>query len=373
MKVLTEFYDIVTNPYSYARKWKTESGGKILATFCSYAPEEIIYASGALPFRIFGTSENITLADSHLQSYCCSLVRGSLEEALAGRLNFLDGTVFPHTCDSIQRLSDIWRINAGFPLHFDVILPVKLNTPNAGEYFQDVLKKFLKDIETALHIEIDNDKLIEAVKLYNNIREKTGAIYRLKSDYPEIISGRDLHTVIKAGMLMDRKDYLLKLDDLLELLDDKKENSQKSSKKRIMLAGGICNHPDIYTLLEDSGAAVIWDDLCTGTRFTEGIIEEKADPLAAITKRYLDRAVCPAKHSGLFVRGERLVKLAKEHNAAGVIFLFLKFCDPHCFDYPYLKSYLDKEGIRNMLLEIEEQPQSEGQLKTRFETFIDML
>ena len=52
-------------------------------------------------------------ADAHLQAYSCSLVRGALEDALAGRLDFLDGAmVFPHTCDSIQRLSDIWRMNA---------------------------------------------------------------------------------------------------------------------------------------------------------------------------------------------------------------------------------------------------------------------
>ncbi len=76
---------------------------------------------------------------------------------------------------------------------------------------------------------------------------------------------------------------------------------------------------------------------------------------------------------GMTVRGESLVRQAKKHDAAGVIFLLLKFCDPHAFDYPYLKQFLDDAGIPSILLEVEEQLPSDGQLKTRFETFVDML
>jgi benzoyl-CoA reductase/2-hydroxyglutaryl-CoA dehydratase subunit BcrC/BadD/HgdB len=72
-------------------------------------------------------------------------------------------------------------------------------------------------------------------------------------------------------------------------------------------------------------------------------------------------------------RGENLVTLSREHGVQGVIFLQLKFCDPHSFDYPYLKETLDKAGIPSMLLEIEAQLPPEGQLLTRFETFIQML
>jgi benzoyl-CoA reductase subunit C len=63
----------------------------------------------------------------------------------------------------------------------------------------------------------------------------------------------------------------------------------------------------------------------------------------------------------------------REHKVDGVIFLMLKFCDPHAFDYPYLKGFLDAENVPSMLLEIEGQLPPEGQLMTRFETFIEML
>ena len=96
-------------------------------------------------------------------------------------------------------------------------------------------------------------------------------------------------------------------------------------------------------------------------------------PSPQLPTRYLERPVCPAKHAGIFTRGENLLKIVKEKNARGVVFFFLKFCDPHAFDYPYMKECLDKEGIPSMMLEVEDQLPSEGQLRTRFETFVDMI
>jgi bzd-type benzoyl-CoA reductase N subunit len=372
MKELEIFREINNNPYSYAEKIAEETGKKVAGYFCTYAPEEILHGAGLLPFRIFGTAENITLADSHLQTYCCSLVRGGLEEALAGRLSFLSGTVFPHTCDSIQRLSDIWRINGGFPVHLDIVLPVKLDTESARKYAVDVFKKFRREVEEGFGAAISDEKLFESIRLYNSIRALLTEIYTLKSGNPGIIAGQDIYRVIKAGMIMERGDYRQRLKELRDALEKKKDENG-GSYRRVLLAGGICSHPDIYSLLEDSGGAVIWDDLCTGSRFFTGMIDESKDPVEGIAERYIERNVCPAKHMSVTSRGDNLLKLVKEKNAAGVIFIYLKFCDPQAFDYPYLKDTMEKEGIPTLLLEIDEQNQAYGQLKTRFETFVEML
>jgi benzoyl-CoA reductase/2-hydroxyglutaryl-CoA dehydratase subunit BcrC/BadD/HgdB len=118
---------------------------------------------------------------------------------------------------------------------------------------------------------------------------------------------------------------------------------------------------------------VVGDDLCTGSRGLTGTIDTGTDPIAAIAQRYARRAVCPAKHSGITSRGDELVRLARAHRADGVIFMFLKFCDPHAFDYPYLKAMLDDAGIPSLLVELEEQTASQGQFQTRCEAFMEML
>ncbi len=365
--------EIATDPNTYARKWKETTSRPVIGYFCSYTPEEIIHAANALPMRIFGAGDGFIKTDSHLQAYSCSLVRGGLEEALTGRLDFLDGTVFPHTCDSIQRLSDIWRLNAGIPLHLDIVLPVKLNTDSAREYMLKVIRKFKIDLETGLGTPITMHSLSESIELYNRIRNTFMEIYNLRSKYAGIVDGRRILEMIKCSMTMDRNDFLEILTTFRDELINRAANFKQEKRKRILLAGGICNHPDFYTVIEKSGGSVVYDDLCTGSRLYTGNIDSSGDPVESIARRYMERVVCPAKHSGITSRGKNLVEMAKEHKVDGVIFLFLKFCDPQSFDYPYLKEHMDREGIPSMLMEVEERLPSEGQLTTRFETFIGML
>jgi benzoyl-CoA reductase subunit C len=372
MEHIKELRTVVDNPADYARTIKT-GGKKIVGYMCTYAPEEIIHAAGAHPLRLFGSNRNILLADSHLQSYCCSLVRGVLEDALSGDLNYLDGMIFPHTCDSIQRLSDIWRLNIPYGFHLDVVLPVKLNTNSARDYLIDVLKRFRSDLEKSLQVKITDDDLKKSIALYNEIRSGLKKVYELKSDYPEIISGKDIYMLIKAAMIMERNDYLKILQSVIKELDKSGGNVSKSKAKRLILSGGICNHPDIYSVVEEAGAVVIGDDLCTGSRYFSGHIDTAGDPITALANRYFERVICPAKHQDKNARAQNLIKIVKGGKAAGVIFIMLKFCDPHAFDYPYLKEALDKADIPSLLLEVEDQPPAQGQLKTRLEAFLENL
>ena len=373
MDIINEFRNVLNDPYAYAGEWKKKNGKKVVGFFCSYAPEELVLAADCLPVRLFGTRDNIVHADAHLQSYSCSLIRGALEEALTGRLDFLDGAVFPHTCDSIQRLSDIWRMNMKFSFHWDVVMPVKLNTESAREYMRDVLHDFRDELSSGLGVEISDEKIQEAIALYNRIRSLLKKIYEIRSKFPSVISGSDMHAILRGSMIMDRHELPGKLEKIVEHLEAESANAEDSSAMRLMFTGGICDFPDIFTVIEESGGVVAWDDLCTGSRYFEGSISNAGDPVSAIAERYTSRVICPAKHASVTSRGENITELAKEHDIAGVIFLYLKFCDPHSWDYPYMKEYLDRAGVPSMLLEVEDRLPSEGQLRTRFETFIQTL
>jgi bzd-type benzoyl-CoA reductase N subunit len=371
MKDLAVLKAVAADPGKYVRQWKAETGGKVVGTFCSYAPEELILAGGALAFRVVGGSGGTLSADAHLQSYSCSLVRGALADALDGRLDFLDGVIFPHTCDSIQRLSDIWRMNAPIGFHMDVVLPVKLNTESARQYMIRVLGDARTQLASLLGGSITDADLHQAINVYNDIRGAIQRLYDLRSERPGIISGSDVHAIVRASMVMARRAFL----DCLTRVEEHLEGQEPapSAGKRIFLSGGVCNLPDVYGNIEAAGGRVVADDLCTGSRGLTGRIDTAEDPIAAIAERYARRAICPAKHSGIASRGEELVRLAQKERADGVIFVFLKFCDPHAFDYPYLKGMLDDAGIPSLLVELQEQSVSLGQLQTRCEAFIEML
>lgn len=372
MESLAICKQVAADPAAYALDWKKRTGGAVVGTFCSYAPEEIILASGALGYRVFGTDLAISKADAHMQAYSCSLVRGALEEVLAGRLDFLDGVVFPHTCDSIQRLSDIWRMNVKGGFHLDVIGPVKLDTDSARDYMIAVLRKFRKELEAHLGKEISADDIASAIEIGNRIRTTMRGIYAARRLRPDLIKGADLHAVVKAGMAMDRSEFCRLAEDLANQVSPGGGKADFSGK-RIVLSGGLCNMPDVYGTIENSGGVVVADDLCTGSRFYEADVASKADGVAAIAERYIGRNVCPAKHAGIRNRGESLVKLARDSGADGVIFMYLKFCDPHSFDYPYLKQMLADEKIPCLLYEMEEKDAGGGQFQTRCEAFMEML
>jgi benzoyl-CoA reductase subunit C len=373
MKHLEVFQKAVRDTADYSQELKKDKGKRIVGYVCSYTPEEIILAAGAHPLRLLGTKENIQRADAHLQSYCCSLVRGVLEEGLSGRVNFLDGLVFPHTCDSIQRLSDLWRMNVPFGFHLDVVLPVKLNTRSARDYLGEVLEKFRRELGTALNVEITDEALGAAIRTMETIRGALKNVYEIRSRHPQLLSGEDLYTLVRGAMILDREELAVLLPDIAADLSLKAEGAEGQSFKRVVLAGGLCNHPAVYPMIEKAGGAVVWDDLCTGSRYFAEPLEPGLPPMEALAARIADRVVCPAKHRDLTGRAEHLIRLAGEHKAQGVVFLLLKFCDPHAFDYPYLKKHLDEAGIPSLLLEIEDPLPAWGPLKTRFEAFLEML
>ena len=182
--IVKTFKAVAGDPQTYAQAWKRDNARPVVGYFCSYAPEEIVLAAGALPYRLTGSGRQIRLADRHLQAYSCSLVRSAMEDVLGGHLGFLDGTVFPHTCDSIQRLSDMWRLNAGLPFHLDVVLPVNLRGPGSTKYMNDVLVRFRDELGKALGCVISSEEIRSAAAVYNDLRASLRSLYDLRRERP---------------------------------------------------------------------------------------------------------------------------------------------------------------------------------------------
>jgi benzoyl-CoA reductase/2-hydroxyglutaryl-CoA dehydratase subunit BcrC/BadD/HgdB len=263
-------------------------------------------------------------------------------------------------------------LNTVFDVHLDLVLPVKLNTRSAEQYMLAVIKKFRIDLEAGLGVDITVPKLKNAIATFNRIRSDLRRLYALRSRRPAPISSSDLHAIVKASMVMDRDELCERLAEICQGLDAHRAES-RGAKIPLVLTGGICNMPDIYQHIEDAGGTVVGDDFCTGSRYFEGSLDGQDEPLDAIAQRYYSRINCPAKHRDCFSRGDHLLQIVENTRARGVIFVLLKFCDPHAFDFPYLKESLERAGVPSMLLEIEEHQISSEQLKTRLEAFIERL
>jgi benzoyl-CoA reductase/2-hydroxyglutaryl-CoA dehydratase subunit BcrC/BadD/HgdB len=338
--------------------------------FCPYVPEELIHAAGGLPFRLMSMATEISHSQAHLPPNCCHLVKSSLESLLLGELHFLKGIIFSHTCDAMQGLADIWALQKGTPLQFNFMMPSRLDSELSNEFLKAEVERFKNFLDSNVG-KITSQSLKASIRLFNRIREKLQEIYTRRQKRHIRISGRGFAQIIRAGYLMDRVRYLQLLEGLLSALLEKEDDP--GGLVPVYLAGNMTHSDSYFSLIEEAGAIVVQDDLCSGARFLRLMVPENVDPIEGLTHRYFTSFLCPTKHKGIHAHIETLSKEVQKSGAKGVIFLFYKYCETHFFDYPDLKQVLESKGIPTLLLEVENPSYSIGQLKTRVQAFVEML
>jgi len=93
--------------------WKSAHPGRhAIGHLPVYAPREIVHAAGMLSVGVLGGGDQLEIVrgDAYFQSYICHIPRSVVEMGLSGRLDSLDGMLFPSTCDVIRNLSGIWQV-----------------------------------------------------------------------------------------------------------------------------------------------------------------------------------------------------------------------------------------------------------------------
>jgi benzoyl-CoA reductase/2-hydroxyglutaryl-CoA dehydratase subunit BcrC/BadD/HgdB len=338
--------------------------------FCPYVPEELLHAAGGHPLRLMSTPVKISHAQAHLPPYCCHLSKSSLESLLQGELDFLGGIVFSNSCDSMQGLSDIWALQKRFPLHFNLMVPTNLVSEQSRIYLKAELERFRDFLDSRLG-KITPQNLKASIQLFNHIREDLKEIYARRRNGVAQLSGKDFAQLIQAGYLMDRSRYLELLKEVVNALSEKSEGGDHSVP--IYVAGNMAHLSSWFSLIEEAGAQVVQDDLCSGARTFRLMVREDLDPIEGLTERYFNSFFCPTKYMGPEAHIETLLKEVQDSGARGVIFLLYKYCEAHFFDYPDLKLDLESKGIPTLLLEVEDPSYSKEQLKIRIQAFIEML
>jgi benzoyl-CoA reductase/2-hydroxyglutaryl-CoA dehydratase subunit BcrC/BadD/HgdB len=346
------------------------SGRIPIGYFCPYVPEELLQACGAVPIRLIDIPVKISHAQAHLPAYCCHLVKSSLENYLRGDLDFLKGIVFSQSCDSMKGLAEIWALQGRLSFQFNLMVPTRLDSPLAGEYFRAELENLKEALGKKLG-PVSQESLKEAVGLFNRIRAGLRNLYDRRRLDPNRLSGKGLAHIIRAGYQTDRSIYLEMLNRLLSAWPEKPEGSPAGIA--LYLSGNMVHSGEWFSLIEEAGARIVYDDLCSGGRTLRLSVPEDRDPLEALTDRYFTTYLCPTKHQGPLAHQEILFKEVRESEAKGVIFLFYKFCEPYYFDYPDLKKFLESKGYPTLLLEIEDPSKGREQLKIRIQAFVEML
>ncbi len=357
--------------HDYAKEWQKRTGGKVMGYFCTYAPEEIIYAAGMLPVRILGGHEPQALTEPHIFGMFCPFCRDCLAQGLKGSYNYLDGIMIAQSCLHLRQAFTSWRMHVPVPYNYYLPMPQGVQSPHAYKYLTEELRAFQKSLEEWTGQPITEDALDRAIAVYNTNRRLLRQIFDLRRREHPPLSGLDAMYLALSAQMVDKAEQNVLLEELLQRLRVHKATNG-NSRIRLMLIGSENDDTTFVKMVEELGADIVIDEHCTGTRYFWNEVEPQPDRLAAIAARYIDRPPCPSKDWPERRRLPHILNLARDYKAQGAILIQQKFCDPHEFDMPAIAEVLKREGIPSYSLEFDVTVPL-GQFKIRMEAFLEMI
>lgn len=347
-------------------------GKKVIGYLCYFAPPEIISAAGMIPYRIMGKMDDeIIQAHNYVEPLGCPYIRNCFEQDLKGNLDFLDGRIIPHSCDTAQRLYGIWKYYKSSSYNYSLNVPHKI-TPWSKDFFQRELSFFKESLEKYTGAEISDKSLTEMIQLYNKCRALVQELYDLRLEDPPRLSGSEMFKTLIVGMSIPPEDFNLLLKELLAEIRHRPKGNQRLP--RILFWGCILDDVRLFELIENSGAWIVTDDTCIGTRCYLRQVDTSQGLMEGLTKAYFEEFKCPQTDCGPDIRRfDYVLDLVREYNVDGIIGYTLSYCDPHKLDYPDLRDYCGEKGMPMLLIDDDYSLSNIESIRTRVEAFIESL
>lgn len=357
-----------------------DSGGKVVGTFCVYVPDELIFAAGAIGIGLCGGSQ-FRVADGErvLPKNTCPLIKSFMGAKITKTCPYFqscDLLVGETTCDGKKKAWEIMKNYAD--IHVMHLPQMKRDIDlRAWSHELEILKERLEELTGN---EITPSKLKDAIKLINEKRKALRRLYELRKAKPVPISGKDALLVTQIAFYDDPERFTSKVNSLCDELEERVKLGKgvfPSGTKRIIITGTPMAIPNwkLHHIVETSGAAVVCEETCTGTRYFENLVDEEPDTLEAqiraISERYMKtNCACFTPNQG---RIDDIIRLVREYKADGVIYYNLQFCQSYAVEYELVRQALQREGIPVLFIETDYSENDSGQIKTRVQAFLEML
>lgn len=357
--------------HDYARDWKARTGGQVVATMCTYTPEELLIAAGMLPVRVLGAHEPQNVTEPHIFGMFCPFCRDSLAQGLLGRFDYADGVTLTQSCIQYRQAFNSWRMHVP-TVKWDYYLPMPndVQSPHARKAHYEEVQSFRTFLQALTGRELTDARLREALEIVDENRRLLRELFDLrKQSNPQVTGVEALYASLTA-QFVDKAEHNQELKRVLAAV--KSRNLNRPEGIRFMTIGSENDDIAFMAMVESVGATIVVDDQCSGTRYFWNASKPESDVVKAIADRYCDRPACPTKDYPNHTRFDHVLGLAKDYNVQGAVFLQQKFCDPHEGDYPDLKRHLEENGIPTLFLEFDI-TNPIGPFRIRIEAFLETL
>ena len=324
-----------------------EQNMPLVGTYCTFMPQEIPLAAGAVVVSLCSTSdETIEEAEKDLPRNLCPLIKSSYGFGKTDKcpyFYFSDLVVGETTCDGKKKM---YEYMAEFkPVHV-MQLPNSVKDDASRALWKAEMLRLQKTVEERFGHEISEDALRDAIALKNRERRALANFYHLGQLNPPALSVRQQW----------------------------EEGQRLALRPRILITGcpigGAAEK--VVRAIEENGGWVVGYENCTGAKATEQCVAETGDVYDALADKYL--AIGCSCVSPNDQRLQMLSQMVEEYQVDGVVDVILQACHTYAVESLAIKRHVRQQhNIPYIAIETDYSTSDVGQLSTRVAAFIEML
>jgi bcr-type benzoyl-CoA reductase subunit C len=375
-QILGEMAACAARPLEYAAAWKRSTSRKLMGSFPMNFPGELAHAAGTLPLILQEADDPITVGHGIMYPFYCGFTRSLVDQAAKGDFGILDVILFGDHCVQLLGAADAIRMQLPNTRVVFYQLISSMNDPWTHGRAMESLAGLKHELEEVVGHPVGDDALHASIRLFNKNRQMIRRLYDLRRQGRTSLTSLQMQHIVKSSMIMDKSQHNALLETLLDEVEQ--EVPSKRHGVRLHLSGHFCQAPklEILNLIESCGATIVGDDLYHGFRYVSTDVREDGDPIDALAGWYMARNTkvpCPTRVQNNVDWDAYLINAVREEKADGVIVLMAKFCEPHMYYYPEVKEAFERHSVPHLLVETEHESLALEGLRTRVETFVEVV
>ncbi len=363
---------------------KAKADGKLAIGYtCFHIPELLLNVGNCFSVRLRAPrTGSIDIATYYMSNYTCEYARALVERGIEGGYNFLDGLAGVDACSMMNRFYEhfeLLKMNEKpnfFVTHTD--MPYKVVDYSVRHYIKQMRIRLLDIMEKNYGVDTSDKAIRKAVKEHNEVCRIISEIGQMRKAENPVITGYEFHVLNLVTYTCPKYLILPYLRETLEELKHREPDEKPAFRAKVAVVGSEIDDPSLTKLIEDCGALVVSDRYCFGSTPGREVIELNDDEpaLDQICRHYMEVSECARYISDEKVAQRRQTadRLAREYNADGIIYEQMKFCDYWGFERALASHIMSTEmGWPVLSIDRPYNARSSGQLRTRFQAFVESL
>lgn len=372
MKALLERVQTVADHPIDAINQYVDQGKKAMGMVLPIGPMKLVEAAGMMPVGVWGDyGVTLDLSKQYFPAFAASVAMVTMEYALNGTYDKLSGMICPGLTDTLICLGQ--NLEAGvkaFPTLF-LAYPQNRFLECGHEFMASELQKLQGRLETISGQKVTEESLAASIDLYNAHRIEMRTFSKLAAERPNTITNINRSNVYKSVWYMPRAEHL----EIVKAINEKLRAMPKETYdgKKVVVTGLQFDDNNVLGFMEENHLRIVGDLVGHDSIQYNHDVPADKNGIERLARYWQKLEGFSVAYDPKKLRGKLVAKLAKERGATGAIFAVMKFSDDEEYDMPICMKDIKAGGIITVSFEFDQQESASEQIKTRIQTFAEIL